>query len=272
MILPGLTLSAMEPLWIGALDRGRLTEQLTSYNHVINALGGYWSMSFTVAGDERVMEDWIADGLGRHVVLHDDALVVAWEGFANKIVGNDGPITVVRGPLLDVANEVELVYSSVDSTTTPPTVGLRATIGPIVDLPSQALYGILPAVLSTGGVDETLGGEATQITNVFLEEHKLPKTSQQWGNASPGSVSVTVNCLGYVHWLNYPYEQLGVGTVNTSAKIIDVLGSTPNVAWLAFNTANITANAVQISQNEEEDNIAWGIIKDAVAYGGAGPG
>ena len=84
MILPGLTLSAMEPLWIGSLDRGRLTEELTSYSHTINALGGYWSMSFKIAGDERIMEDWIADGLGRHVVLHDDALVVAWEGFAKK--------------------------------------------------------------------------------------------------------------------------------------------------------------------------------------------
>ena len=191
MILPGLTLSAMEPLWIGSLDRGRLTEELTSYSHTINALGGYWSMSFKIAGDERIMEDWIVDGLGRHVVLHDDALEIAWKGFANQITANDGPVTVVRGPLLDVANEAELVYSSVDSTTTPPTVGLRNTVGPVLDAASQALYGILPVVLSTGGVDEVVGGEATQIVNVFLEEHKLPKTSQQWGNASPGSVSVS---------------------------------------------------------------------------------
>ena len=244
MILPGLTLSASEPLWIGTLPKGELTQQLTTYNHTINAIGGYWSMTFSVAGDERIMEDWIADGLGRHLVLHDDALNVAWEGFANKIIASDGPLTVVRGALLAVANEVELIYSSVDSTTTPPTVGLRNTVGPVLDAASQALYGILPVVLSTGGVDEVVGGEATQIVNVFLEEHKLPVTSQQWGNASPGKVSVTVQCLGYVHWLNYPYEQLGTGTVNTSAKIAAVLAASPNAAWLAFNTADINTNAV----------------------------
>ena len=267
-----LTVTATEPLWIGFAVEAELTDQIKSYSHTVNALGGYWSMMFTVADDKLAMEDWITDGLGRHIEVYDDALNVIWEGFVNKVIGNDGPLTVTRGPLLDVANEVELVYSMVDSSVTPPTVGERATVGPVVDAASQALYGILPAVLSTGGVDEAVGGEATQIVNVYLEEHKLPKTGQQWSSAARGKVSVTVQCLGYIHWLNYPYEQLGIGTVNTSAKIAAVLAASPNVAWLAFDTANIAANAVQISQNEEEDNIAWGIVKDAVAYGGAAPG
>ena len=75
---PGLSVAVYEPL----IDGGRqmfLVERPGNYGHTTKAVGGYWSMRFTVSGKQDEVEGWIERGLGRHVEVHDDALGIIWE-------------------------------------------------------------------------------------------------------------------------------------------------------------------------------------------------
>jgi len=179
---------------------------------------------------------------------------------------NYGPLAATRGPLLDAANRVDLAYSAITyDEDDNPIVGTRVNTGVENNTDSQALWGIIPKVLSTGGVDAT---DAENIRDSYLENHCLPATGKEWRSDSYSETSVTVDCLGYVHWLNWPYNNAITGEDDTDAKILDVLGDTPNIAWLIYNTVNVTANTLQVGMWEDEDNLAWSVIKDALARGG----
>jgi hypothetical protein len=264
---PGnLTIVADEPLWIGSQDTWTLSAQVHQYQHTIEAVGGYWSAQFTIRGNRHLIDDWLQDGLGRHVEVFDHSLTKIWEGFVDKVSANYGSLAVVRGPLLDVANRVNLAYSAIEyNEDNEPIVGTRVFTGNANDTDSQALWGIIPKVLSSGGV--TADG-ADDIRAAYLEAHRLPATDKSWRTDVAGETSVTVDCLGYVHWLNWPYENTTGGDGNASAKIADVLGDTPNVAWLVFGTDHVDENLLQVPLWEDERTLAWSVVKDTVARGG----
>ena len=267
---PGISIVSEVSLWGTGSDSWHLTQQVKKYSHIIEALGGYWSAQFTIRGGRNLMDDWLQDGLGRHIEVYDDSLTQIWEGFVNKISVNYGPLAATRGPLLDIANRVDLVYGTIaydeDGN---PIVGTRVNTGEMDDTDSQALWGIVPKVLSTGGAEDA---DAIVIRNTYLENNKLPRTSKQWRSDAGSETSVTVDCLGYVHWLNWPYNTTDTGTENASAKIVKVLGDSPNVAWLAFDTENVDHDGdqtLEVPAWEDEDNLAWSVIKNVTARGDA---
>lgn len=267
---PGMiSIQMYEPLWIGSTWLGTLEIPTKAWMHTIQAFGGYWSAQFSLTVDRDTLDEWIASGLGRHIVVYDDSQSIIWEGFVNLVTSNLGPLSVVRGPLMDVANRVRVVYSTVDMSTTPPTVGVRATTADADDADSQALWGIIPKVLSTGGVDEDNNGEATQIRDAFIAEHAWPKTTQDWSNESAGVVSLSVQALGYAHWLNWPYTDRTASFVNANAKIVLVLADTPNAAWLTYGTTYVDTNTLQVPTWEDEDRIALNVIQNITARGDA---
>lgn len=263
---PGLSIISRPALWREGGQAWHLTEQLRSYSHTIEALGGYWSCQFTIRGGRHLIDDWLQDGLGRHVEVFDDTLTKIWEGFVDRIVANYGPLSVTRGPLTDTANRVWLCYSSVEyDEDDQPVVGSRSRTDDADDTDSQTLWGILPRALSSGGVEAT---DAEAIRDAYLENHKMPDTSKEWRSDSKAETSVTVDCLGYVHWLNWHYNDATTGTDNADVKIAAVLADSPNVAWLAYDDEHIDSNALQVPMWEDEDNTAWAVVKDAVARGG----
>ena len=262
---PGLTITAKTPLWRSGIDVWEITKQERDYTHTIQALGGYWSAQFTIRGGRSLMDDWLQDGLGRHIEVFDDSLSKIWEGFVDRVTVNYGPLSAVRGPLLDVANRVWVAYSTVEyDEDDNPIVGTRTTTTRNNDTDSQTLWGILPKLLSTGGVE---AGQAEIIRDTYAANHSLPRTSKQVNSDARGETGITVDCLGYAHWFNWVYALDTGGNMNASAKIIDILGDTPNVAWLAFNTSHVDANALQVPAWEDEDKLAWSVIKDIVARG-----
>lgn len=266
MSLQGISIVSEAPLWSGYTDSWHLTQQIHRYSHTIEALGGYWSAQFTIRGGRHLIDDWLQDGLGRHIEVFDHSLTKIWEGFVDKVAANYGPLSATRGPLLDVANRVGVTYSIIDyDEDDNPIVGTRTTTQNVNDTDSQALWGILPKMLSTGGVSQA---DVAVIRNTYLENHSKPRTSKEWRSDADRETSVTVDCLGYVHWLNWVYELDTGGTMDADDKIIDVLGDTPNIAWLIFNTSHIDANTLQVPAWEDENPIAWSIIKDTVARGG----
>jgi len=249
----------------------------STYTHLINAVGGYESCSFTLSIDSVDMNDWLANGLGRYVSVYNPALEIIWEGFVNQIDAAYGNLTVTRGPLMETTNRLQASYTTVDVTVIPPTEGLQAFTGWIDDLPSQAEYGILPEIISVG---ETNPADATAIALSYLAAHRVPATTQVFTSAA-NAPQVTISCLGYRYWLMYTYNQLvNTGTINTDAKIIDILTGIDavtaaaynlNNAWLPFNTTHVDTPAAPavVPRYEYEDRTAWELIQGLTARGDA---
>ena len=273
-----ISILANDPLVTGGTSSRRI-ERPSQYSHTIQAVGGYWSATFAQAASIAAMDDWIWSGIGRDIQTYNEALALSWNGFVNQIDAVYGNLTVTVGPLLDVTNRLDATFSTVDVSVIPPTEGIQANTGWADDLPSQALYGVLPNVLSVG---DTSPADATAIRDTYLAQHSRPATTQVWNTGAASTPNLTIHCLGYVHWLFYVYNQLvNVGTINTHLKIIDVLTGTDPVApfppynlnstWLPFNTAHVDTPVapVAVPRYEYEDRTAWELIQGLTARGDA---
>lgn len=239
-----------------------LQQEVNSYSHVIKAFGGYWSAKFTILDKQEDMESWLIDGLGRHIEVYDNALVKIWEGFVNQVDLTLGGLTATRGPLLDVANRVRVVYSGTNTETDPPVQGNRVMTAAVNDLESQGKYGIIEQVLSAGGM--TLM-DAEQARDSYMAENALPRTIQKLG--SGGGLNVSVSCLGYVHLLNYLISLVGVdGTINLDTKLQQVLDADPNGLFASSNSG-LMPNLLQVPAYDNKSRAAWDVIKELVALG-----
>jgi hypothetical protein len=238
-----------------------------SYSHVVQALGGYWSARFTISDRQDNIEDWLDRGIGRHVEVYDNALVKIWEGFVDKVGVNLGALSSPRGPELNIGNRVSVAYSTVDTSENPPVMGVRARTALADDAASQASYGILQTLLSAGGMTAV---EADQARDTYIAENKEPETSQSITLGGTQGPSVTVECLGYVHWFTkYIYNQVAnSGTLDLDAKLQAVISADPNTL---FDTGfqEITANTLAVQRYENKDKKAWDLIKSLVALGDA---
>lgn len=235
-----------------------------SYQHTIQAFGGFWSASFTFRTGRDRAEDWLDRGPGRHVETVGDALEVAWEGFVNEVVVNYGPLSVTRGPLVDVCNRAQLIYNGIDTSVSPPVVGTRMYTGEYNDEDSQGLWGVLPQYVTAGNMTPT---GADYVVQTYLDAHAQPKTSKSFQSDSPGEVSMSVNCLGYFHWLNWGYQNLSTGMDDADDKLLLVLADSPNAAWLNFDVVGVGSNTMQVRLFEDGFSLASDIIKEIVASG-----
>lgn len=250
----------------GTLVLDNLSDLWTSYNHVIKRVGGYWSATFTQRGRLDEVEDWLFR-LGYHFECYDPAVEEIWEGFVNSIAIQVGGLSVSRGPLLDIANDAYLVYSTVDTTTNPPTVGVRATAGPEENADSQAKYGVITKYASAGGISVA---QVADLLAVYVAENALPGISKRWNNRSSQEPVVTVELLGYVHWLQcFVSNDTTTGTRTLPQKLQDILGDDPN-GMFSTDYSQIDpdgANAQTIRRYENDDQTAWSQIKGIVAQG-----
>jgi hypothetical protein len=243
---------------------GSIQGEINSYSHVIKASGGYWSSRFTIMDEQEKMESWLVGGLGRHVEVFDNALDKIWEGFVNQVDLTLGGLTVTRGPLLDTANSVTVVYSGTSTVTNPPVQGNRVFTAPANDADSQDKYGIITKILSAGGM---MAENAEQVRDVYLAENKEPLTLQKIGGG--GGLNVSLSCLGYAHWLNYPIAIVDEGTVSIHDQVANVLDLDPNGLFSSTN-ANISENTVQINAYDNKQRTAWTVIKALAALGDEG--
>ena len=253
---------------------GTYTDMVDGWSHITQAVGGYWSAAFNPKGSKAFLDDWYENGIGRDIRLANAALETRWEGFVNKLTYRCGAITATRGPLLDLGNVVHLTYSTVDTTTTPPTMGIRKRVQATDTAQaavSRALFGTIVKNLSTGGATET---NAAIIANAYIADHAMPETSVTGGEAgaaSAGEASIQVECLGYVHYLTtYIYNNTTSPAVQQypHTKIAAILTAYALVNAI-FGAFSYTANtAWQESGWENDDNDGWTTIKRLVAMGG----
>jgi hypothetical protein len=170
---------------------------------------------------------------------------------------------------MNVANRVTTIYSTIDPTTNT-VIGTRAKTTVSNDTTSQGLYGIIQKVLSVGGATAVT---AAQIQSTYLKENAYPETSRSLNlgtdSGNNSGVTVTIDCLGYYHWLNlYAYNQTVVtGTINASDKIIAIINAQLNS--IITDTTNILSNTVQVTAFENDDYTAYNILQEAVSMGDA---
>jgi hypothetical protein len=246
-----------------------ISNRHSSYSHVIQADGGYWTANFSIDGNQQAVEDWIDRGLGRHVTVYNPGLQIVWEGFVDKITASLGRLSVTRGSLCDLANRVWADYAASDTGTSVSTIGVRDTTAASQDTASQTKYGIWECVLSGGSVPVV---EVTAMQDTYLAENAWPVTSQELGGnvSNPGGKpSVRIECKGYAQLFNqYYYANASSGVDDLTVKLVDVIDYDPN-GVLASTNADITTNTLSVAMYEDQDRMAWSVIKELVSAGDA---
>lgn len=262
----GISISAKASVWQSSqrLAENNLERRTSEYEHEILANGGFWSCRFTFKTSLIQTEEWFRDGVGREIVVRNEAQSVIWEGVVNVVSITAGAVSLQRGPLLDITNQLQVVYQTVSYNTNPPVGGQRQQGGVKQNTDSMALYGTLHTYLS-GGVGSS--DEMDNFGDNYINERAWPQVSINFNLTDSSEPSVTLECVGYAQLLNKdPYVQIAnSGTENASTKIQNVLAA--NSDSLYTNFGSISTNTIQVPQYENEQNMAWSIIKDVVARG-----
>jgi len=262
----GLTIHAAPSLFSGAGSLVDITDLVASWSHTIAAMGGYKSANITLYVDQATLDDWLDTGIGKDITLYSPSGQVRFNGFVNNISATIGGLSITIGPLMQIANRARTVYSTVDTTFSPPAVGVRANSTTYNNTGSQTLYGVQSKVLSVGGA--TLAS-ANQITQTYLAEMSIPQVSQTLNIGAGGAASLKLDCLGYDAFLQtYPYANTASGTTTISTRIPLVLAAQP-AALYSTDYSGIATNTTVIPVYENNDRTAWTIITSLVAKGDA---
>lgn len=238
-------------------NRISLGTRLSGYSHTIDADGGYKSATISLPISLFEVSDWIESGLGRDIRAFGDSGSRIWEGFVNQISVSYGNLAIARGPLLDIANRVQVKYTDF-------TVGQAAITTAQNDTDSQTVYGIRHKVVSTGSISST---NADSIRNTYLQEYKLPELTQTL-SSQPNETLLTLDCLGYVEWLDYPYNEITNTTYTLREKVLEVLGDDPNDVF-STNYANIETNTLSVFRMDTEYRLASTVLSDLIGMGGS---
>jgi hypothetical protein len=233
-----------------------------TYEHTLAVGLGYDSMNCAKACNWEEAYHWLGYGLGAHVQATDDAGVTIWEGRVNQVQVSAAGLSVSKGPLQDVGNRVVVTYQlKVDASDEGQE---QKRTDPGNNLTSQARYGICYQTLSGGS---TTTARANQIRDAYLALNAWPRMPKEL-SLGGGDVRVTLNCLGYAHWLNYPYRYVTSKAMTTvSAKLAAVLAASPNGFFGGGNI--ITTNALAVPGFEDTDKTAADIIGELVNLGDA---
>lgn len=239
---------------------------LTEYEtYTISAIYGYDSCQFTLRGDIDYLRGWFRAGLIRDITWRSPNGQIIWNGYVRALKLQQGGLSRSKS-IAEMANRVYYVYSSLDTSTNPPTAGEQKTTT-INDTTSQATYGIKTVTISGGQVTDTAAGvEAatalTELSRIRIDEQMT------FGQGTPPALSIT--CAGYAHMMNwFNYSQTGTsGTANISSVIAAILAADPN-SVANTSATNIDTNTTQAEQYFNGDRPAWNVIQDLAARGSA---
>ncbi len=259
----GLVLSVSKPLVLGGGHLYDLCDEVGGWRSTTHAVGGFWEAGCPVFGPAAVLEEWVESGLDRHLELHGPGGEVLWEGFVNQLTYTTGKETITVGPLMAVANEVDLWFSEIDTSVTPPILGDRAAAGWASDLTSQELYGIWRKILSGPGISRA---DVEQVRDLFLQERAYPKSTEQVGETS-STPRLNLVLAGYAQRMQvYPYDSATTGDQDLTTKLLALLAAEPN-GLFPTTTPYLTANTTQVKAYENDHRKAWDIVKELVLKG-----
>lgn len=264
-----VSIQVCSPIISGGHPIRIVTDEIETYGHVIASDGGFISAEISMKANLEIADEWLSDGLGRHIQVNGHAGDTAWEGFVNKVSINFGNYTIERGNLTDVCNRCLVLYTPIidwDPESGEPITGVATETIIAEDEDSQKKYGIWEQAIS-GGV--LLPEDAEYLRDVYLNENKDPVITHSPTIFSEGGsdVVITLSCRGYIDWLNnYIYTNDAPTSTTVEDKIIDVLDADPNNIISTDQTA-IEVNGVLVSAFEDQNRTASTIINEAVAMG-----
>jgi hypothetical protein len=266
--LKELLIMVFSPIISGGTLIRSITDDIDSYSHVIAADGGYLSAEIKIKANLDIADEWLSEGLGRHIEVKGVMGEEAWIGFVNTISVNFGNYTISRGPLTDVCNRCLVLYVPIiDPNADPPVTGTQTETIIAEDIDSQKKYGIWEQAISGGTL---LDDEAESLRDVYLNENKNPATSHSPTIFDEGGsdVIITLSCRGYIDWLNnYIYENR-VAPISTTAddKIKSVLLADPNVV-VSTDVRLIEFNGILVPSWEDQNRSASTVINEIVSAG-----
>lgn len=262
----GISITARTPIFSGTQRNvdTNLHRELTSYSHELLANGGYWASDIEFAANKPLAEDWLARGVGRDIIVRNSAGTLIFRGVVNVVTATVGGVEFTRGTLLEITNQLQVIYQTVVYQTNPPVGGSRQQGGLKSNAASQDAYGVMHTYLS-GGVGNTL--EMDAFGDNFINERSQLQSGLLFNLAATAVPTIKLEIIGYVQLMaKYPYVQIvNSGTENASTKIQNILMADPNGLYTDF--SKIQVNTTQVPQFENEQADAWEILKDVVARG-----
>lgn len=265
------TIDLTTPLYTprGELVHDKFQARISSYQHESIVNGGWWSASITFETTQDDGEDWLQKGLNRHFEVCNPGGTVVWEGFVNQVTLSLGTLSTIRGPMLDIANRVSVVYTPIlDATTAPPTEGCETTTTITDDPTSQLRYGILEEVVSGGKLlDDGTTDDATIIRNTYIAENKEAQTGEDLNIGGSSTPSVTLDLLGYVHRFGkWVYSDTTTATVQVDTMIQLVITADVN-GMFSTDYSRIGTNASLYSRYVDDNRKAQDVLNSLVELG-----
>lgn len=255
----GIGVLTYQQLWLGTAFRQELAA--SDWEHELGANGGCLNARCSLVVPRLLAEEWLADGLGRHVIVVDSGGLL-WSGFVNQVAVDLGFVTLTRGPLNQIANRVTGVYALTNQAGSSST---RLFTLAFEDATSQARWGIWDRIISLGTLATV--EEAEGNVRAYLAATAEPAVNETLllDQAHSGA-RVTLELLGYGAWLGaYPYVLLPEhdATKNTeiytltsvSAKIAAILAQDPN-HLISVPAGALAANDTLVAAEEYDVPVA----------------
>jgi hypothetical protein len=243
----------------------RLEDQVTGWSHTIDMTSGYAQASLDMQTTREDIEDWLEFGLGRHIVLYNEAGVIIWEGFVNRVEAGLGPLSYSTGALIDIGNIVNVVYTPVDVTVDPPTRGSTTSTISVANDDSILRFGAIEKTLSAG---ECTDGDADQYRDTWIATNAWPQPTKDI-SLGGGEFSLKVELLGYAAFLNLVgYYNDSIAFTTLSQKLADVLAADIN-GMFSTDYSGIDENLYLVPEAEglSTQRMMWDVVKSLVALG-----
>lgn len=254
-----------------------LTNRIESIWFSSDAQGGYGAAEVTFVIERSVAFDLLTNALGKRLIVQSplaaDASLICWEGMVHTVFVDDGASPITR-TLASTYNRVEVLYATVDTSTTPPTVGVQARTAQADSTGNQAAYGIRHLVYPIGGASST---NAVALRDSLLNQYARARASAQaiWrgGNAdSGGGVSVTITAVGFIETLDKRIWRTTAATATATLDTIIKAILTGVGQFVNSDQSNIAANTYSRTQYFDQDVTAKRTIDLLCAMGDGATG
>lgn len=243
----------------------KVIENISSYNHQINIIGGYVSANISFLVSPIESEEWISEGIGRHIEISSIYGNTVWEGIVNSVKLNIGERSLTIGNYIDIINKIKVAYTLRNPPLGTPDADRYLETNWATNVASVQRYGVLEEIISGGS---GYSQEMDALRDQSLDDNAEPLISESIpaGGADSRFVSVTLDCIGYYRLFERQLYNYGTTTeyANISIKVGNIVDSNQNKDYFLFRK-QIVPVQYNALLHETESRTAWGIIKDDIS-------
>jgi hypothetical protein len=220
------------------------------------AEGGFYRATYRIYGERTFLEEMFFNGLGRHVVIYDNAGLVVWEGKnfeMNLVIKNIKASISIK----EEYNNVWMRYRINGGTTTAESTAQA-------DAASQARYGKRDYVLSGGELDSSTIADQISTRVLALNRTCKPIITPNT-NVQETEPYIEIIACGYFDTLTWQvYAQTAAtGSQAASSEVTDII--TAKGQYVA--SSNIIGNGTSVSKVYNIARKAGDIIQDIARLG-----